>query len=45
MVPIQVQNDVSSTKVRDLVQKNRSIKYLVPDKTIAHIAQNGLYKK
>ena len=39
-----IRNDVSSTKVRDAVNRGHSIKYLVPDEVVDYIERNSLYK-
>jgi nicotinic acid mononucleotide adenylyltransferase len=36
--------DISSTKVRELVEKRGSIKYLVPHEVEAYIKKHGLYR-
>jgi nicotinate-nucleotide adenylyltransferase len=36
--------DISSTKVRELVEKRGSIKYLVPPEVEAYIEKHGLYR-
>ncbi|KAI8823480.1 uncharacterized protein EV422DRAFT_357189 [Fimicolochytrium jonesii] len=38
-----ISNDISSTKIRLLVKRKRSIKYLLPDAVIDHIFKNGLW--
>ena len=44
-VPIDVAlMDVSSTAIRALVAKRRSIRYLTPDAVVQHIESNGLYR-
>ena len=38
-----VENTISSTKVRELVQRGASIKYLLPDSVIEYIQEHSLY--
>eukprot|EP00123_Amoebidium_parasiticum_P009414 comp19456_c0_seq1/m.22625 comp19456_c0_seq1/g.22625 ORF comp19456_c0_seq1/g.22625 comp19456_c0_seq1/m.22625 type:complete len:220 (-) comp19456_c0_seq1:138-797(-) len=38
-----ISNDVSSTKVRKSLQRNESVKYLVPDPVCEYIRTHGLY--
>lgn len=35
--------DVSSTRVRSLLQQDKSVKYLVPDGVLDYVKQHGLY--
>ena len=45
VIPSQVQNDVSSTRVRQLCKRGHSIKYLVTDDSvISFIVKHDLYK-
>lgn len=37
--------DISATYIRENIQANKSIKYLVPDVVIEHIKNNNLYQK
>ncbi len=37
--------DISSTKVRELIERGESVRYLVPPETEAYIHQHGLYRK
>jgi nicotinate-nucleotide adenylyltransferase len=37
--------DISSTKVRELIEKGESVKYLVPVEVEAYIQKHGLYQK
>ncbi len=37
--------DISSTKIRELIEKGESVRYLVPPETEAYIHQHGLYRK
>jgi nicotinamide mononucleotide adenylyltransferase len=42
-VPERIMNEVSSTKVRMLIKRGYSIKYLISDEVINYIRDNGLY--
>ena len=37
--------DISSTKVRELIERGESVRYLIPPETEAYIHQHGLYRK
>ncbi len=37
--------DVSATAVRELIHRNASLRYLLPDAVIAYIHRHGLYKE
>jgi nicotinate-nucleotide adenylyltransferase len=37
--------DISSTKVRELIEKGESARYLIPTEVEVYIQQNGLYRK
>lgn len=37
--------DISSTKVRELVESGESVRYLIPSETEAYILEHGLYRK
>jgi nicotinamide mononucleotide adenylyltransferase len=39
-----VSNDISSTKIRQALRRNLSIRYLIPDVVIDYIRQHDLYK-
>ena len=41
----EVKNDVSSTKIRDFVNRGLSVRYLVPENVIEYIDKHGLYKE
>lgn len=38
------QMDISSTQIRALIKKKKSIRFLVPDQVMGYILQNGLYE-
>jgi len=37
--------DISSTKVRELIEKGRSVRYLIPDEVEAYVQKLGLYRR
>lgn len=37
--------DISSTKIRELIERGESVKYLLPPETEAYLHQHGLYRK
>jgi nicotinic acid mononucleotide adenylyltransferase len=37
--------DISSTKVREFIEKGESVKYLIPAEVEAYIQRHGLYRK
>jgi nicotinate-nucleotide adenylyltransferase len=37
--------DISSTKVRELIERGESVRYLIPPETEAYIHKHGLYRK
>ena len=37
--------DISSTKIRELVEKGRSLRYLLPPEVEAYVQKHGLYRK
>jgi nicotinate-nucleotide adenylyltransferase len=37
--------DISSTKVRELIERGESVRYLIPPETEAYVHQHGLYRK
>jgi len=37
--------DISSTKVRELIEKGRSPRYLIPDEVEAYVQNRGLYRR
>ncbi|EFA82779.1 nicotinamide-nucleotide adenylyltransferase [Heterostelium album PN500] len=43
-IKVSITNDVSSTKMRELVKNNKSLKYLTLDPVIEYISSNNLYK-
>jgi nicotinamide mononucleotide adenylyltransferase len=43
IIPQTITNSISSTAVRQLINKNLSVKYLMPDPVIHYIQQHGLY--
>ena len=44
VIPQQIQNDVSSTKIRQFLAQYMSVHYLIPDPVIRYIEQHGLYE-
>lgn len=45
LVPQPISNNVSATKIRQLVGESKSIKYLVPDPVIDYIHEHKLFKE
>lgn len=43
VIPQTIQNDVSSTKIRQFRRDGLSIRYLVPDEVLKYIEEQGLY--
>ncbi|MCJ1291301.1 hypothetical protein MMC34_002844 [Xylographa carneopallida] len=43
VIPQLIQNDVSSTKIRQSLKKAMSVRYLIPAPVIKYIQQHGLY--
>ncbi|EGC28873.1 hypothetical protein DICPUDRAFT_159629 [Dictyostelium purpureum] len=43
-IPVDISNDVSSTRIREKIRNGGSIKYLIPDKVIDYIYKNNIYK-
>jgi nicotinate-nucleotide adenylyltransferase len=37
--------DISSTKVRELIERGESVRYLVPREVEAYVQKNRLYRK
>ena len=44
IVPQTIQNDISSTKLRELASQSKSLRYLTPDAVCEYISDNQLYK-
>ena len=44
IIPQNIENNISSTKVRELIKNNLSVKYLIPDSVIQYIDEHNLYK-
>ncbi|HEB63866.1 MAG TPA: nicotinic acid mononucleotide adenylyltransferase, partial [Gammaproteobacteria bacterium] len=42
--PILTQLDISATKIRDLLKKGESPRYLLPDSVLSIIVEQELYK-
>ncbi|KAI9726755.1 MAG: hypothetical protein M1828_000611 [Chrysothrix sp. TS-e1954] len=43
-IPQLIQNDVSSTKIRNFLRKDMSIRYLIPEGALQYIDERGLFK-
>lgn len=43
-IPQLIQNDVSSTKIRAFLNKEMSIRYLIPEPALKYIDERGLFK-
>ncbi len=37
--------DIASTRIRNMVSRGESVRYLLPDKVLAYINQHGLYRE
>jgi nicotinate-nucleotide adenylyltransferase len=37
--------DISSTKIRELIEKGESVRYLIPSEVEAYVQEHGLYRK
>jgi len=44
LVPQYISNNISSTKVRQMVRRGLSIRYIVPSKVVSYIEENSLYQ-
>ena len=44
-IPQLIQNDVSSTKIRNFLRKDMSIRYLIPEGALQYIDDRGLFKE
>jgi nicotinamide mononucleotide adenylyltransferase len=40
-----IQNDISSSKIRLMIKREKSVKYLLPDSVNKYIRDNNLFKK
>jgi len=45
IVPEKVKNEISSTKIREAIKNEETIRYFVPDQVIEYIKQHNLYKE
>ncbi|ELR24721.1 nicotinate (nicotinamide) nucleotide adenylyltransferase [Acanthamoeba castellanii str. Neff] len=43
LVPTWIPNDVSSTRIRQMLNRGLSVKYFMPDRVIQYIQENNLY--
>ncbi|XP_011661095.1 nicotinamide/nicotinic acid mononucleotide adenylyltransferase 1 isoform X2 [Strongylocentrotus purpuratus] len=40
-----ISNEISSTKIRTALRRDKSVKYLIPEPVVKYVKENGLYKE